>query len=304
MTQTHILPFPPSTSLSQVVGIGLPSAFILVHYFATGDRSDLIQALLSLSLAVLLTGIINDTIKVCAGRYTVKQLIFPSWTFNCSMIFHRPRPDFYYRCFPDGQVTLDLICLGDDDTVEEGRKSFPSGHTGCEIKWEGGWQDVDVCILQGHSAVLGSWLSIWVVNSRYSVPLAVARPGGSVSSWHPSSRHAQPHWLASRTTSTTGKVCHTHTLLKKRKFVVVFPIHTSSDVAVGGTIGKPLSIMCPVRQFALFPLGLLVASLCYLQYYPSPLNNQCDSPLVSPYPARGPTHRTRKYNLSTAEEYV
>lgn len=68
ITQTHILPFSPSTSLSQIVGIGLPSAFILVHYFATGDRSDLIQALLSLSLAVLLTGIINDTIKVCAGR--------------------------------------------------------------------------------------------------------------------------------------------------------------------------------------------------------------------------------------------
>lgn len=57
-----------SLSHSQMVGIGVPSAFILVHYFATGDRSDLVQALLGLSLAVLLTGIINDTIKVCVGR--------------------------------------------------------------------------------------------------------------------------------------------------------------------------------------------------------------------------------------------
>ena len=50
------------------MGIGVPSAFILVHYFATGDRSDLLQALLCLSLTMVLTGVVNDVLKVSVGR--------------------------------------------------------------------------------------------------------------------------------------------------------------------------------------------------------------------------------------------
>ena len=54
--------------LPQFVVVGVPSAFILVHYFATGDRSDLVQALLSLSLTMVLTGVVDNTLKVCVGR--------------------------------------------------------------------------------------------------------------------------------------------------------------------------------------------------------------------------------------------
>lgn len=91
-----------------IMAMGIPSAFILTHYLSTNQYVDLRQGLLGLLLTAPLTGIITDLVKLSVGR---------------------PRPDFFYRCFPEGQTTSDLQCTGATDIVMEGRKSFPSGHS-------------------------------------------------------------------------------------------------------------------------------------------------------------------------------
>ncbi|XP_047162863.1 lipid phosphate phosphatase 2-like [Vigna umbellata] len=99
-----------------IVAILLPIVFILVYYFFRKDVYDFHHAILGLLFSVLITAVITDAIKDGVGR---------------------PRPDFFWRCFPDGKgefdpVTTDVRCTGDKAVIREGHKSFPSGHTSCK----------------------------------------------------------------------------------------------------------------------------------------------------------------------------
>lgn len=96
-----------------IVAILLPMAIILVYYFIRRNVYDMHHAILGLLFSVLVTGVITDAIKDAVGR---------------------PRPDFFWRCFPDGKgvfhpVTSDVMCTGVKSVIKEGHKSFPSGHT-------------------------------------------------------------------------------------------------------------------------------------------------------------------------------
>ncbi|KAK1298810.1 Lipid phosphate phosphatase 2 [Acorus calamus] len=96
-----------------VIGILLPIAIFIVIYIFRRDVYDLHHAILGLLFAVLITGVITDAIKDAVGR---------------------PRPDFFWRCFPDGKavynnVTGNVVCHGVKSVIKEGHKSFPSGHT-------------------------------------------------------------------------------------------------------------------------------------------------------------------------------
>ncbi|KAG4998559.1 hypothetical protein JHK85_029998 [Glycine max] len=96
-----------------IIAILLPLAVFLVYYFIRKDVYDLHHAILGLLFSVLITAVMTDAIKDAVGR---------------------PRPDFFWRCFPDGKgvfdpVTSNVLCTGDKGVIKEGHKSFPSGHT-------------------------------------------------------------------------------------------------------------------------------------------------------------------------------
>ncbi|KAL2904770.1 Lipid phosphate phosphatase 2 [Bienertia sinuspersici] len=97
-----------------MIAILLPFCVILMYYFIRKDVYDFHQATLGLLFSVLITSVITDAIKDGVGR---------------------PRPDFFWRCFPDGKgvynnVTGDVICTGFKNVIKEGHKSFPRSFAG------------------------------------------------------------------------------------------------------------------------------------------------------------------------------
>ncbi|KAL5221491.1 hypothetical protein ABZP36_026204 [Zizania latifolia] len=102
----------PDWAVPIIAVIG-PTIIFTVVYIRRRNVYDLHHAVLGILFSVLITGILTDAIKDAVGR---------------------PRPNFFWRCFPDGiavfdNVTTGVICHGDAGVIKEGHKSFPSGHT-------------------------------------------------------------------------------------------------------------------------------------------------------------------------------
>lgn len=90
---------------------GVPCTIFLIHLAVSKNRLEFIQANMAISLALGLNGIVTNVLKLCVGR---------------------PRPDFFWRCFPNGEMNNEMECTGDEHIVRDGRKSFPSGHSSCK----------------------------------------------------------------------------------------------------------------------------------------------------------------------------
>ncbi|RVW16976.1 putative lipid phosphate phosphatase 3, chloroplastic [Vitis vinifera] len=95
-----------------IYAVLLPIVIFILFYLRRRDVYDLHHSILGLFFSMLITAVITEAIKDAVGR---------------------PRPDFFWRCFPDGKDVYDqwgdVICHGKDSVIREGHKSFPSGHT-------------------------------------------------------------------------------------------------------------------------------------------------------------------------------
>ncbi|XP_016954179.1 phospholipid phosphatase 5 isoform X1 [Drosophila biarmipes] len=97
-----------------------PFLVTVAFYWFTKDRRDFRAASWAWTLALCMNGIPTSLLKITVGR---------------------PRPDYFFRCFPDGVMVLnttsssldtsilDFNCTGLPGDINEGRKSFPSGHS-------------------------------------------------------------------------------------------------------------------------------------------------------------------------------
>ena len=110
----------------------VPVIVIGICFLFTQSLADAMFAILTVTLIMPLNGVLTNSIKLAVGRPR-PDFIF-RWE-ECYQIIKGFSTFISCRCWPDGKIPpdglgrADLACSGDYDTIAEGRKSFPSGHS-------------------------------------------------------------------------------------------------------------------------------------------------------------------------------
>lgn len=152
---------------------------------------------------------------------------------NCYENTGRPRPDFFWRCFPDGEMNNNMECTGDEDAVIDGRKSFPSGHSSCKRNLHER-QKMTVLFTQYFVLFSVSFVSMCFVALYLMGKLHVFGDRGRGQSWR-LIVSITPLFLAMLV--AVSRTCDYH--------------HHWQDVTIGSLI------------------GIVIAYLCYRQYFPA-----------------------------------
>ncbi|KAG8231246.1 hypothetical protein J437_LFUL005920 [Ladona fulva] len=235
----------PSSVLWPLVFI-TPTLVILTVFLIQKDKTDASQAILGLSLALSLNGVLTNTIKVIVGR---------------------PRPDFFWRCFPDGVANSEMHCTGDVATIAEGRKSFPSGHSSFAFASMG--------FLAFYVAAKLHVFSPFTLNRS---KLATGLEGGNLGNGN----------MNELATVLSGSNVIRRERGAWRLCITLIPLVGALMVALSRTCDYHhhwQDVVCGSL------LGLSISYLCYRQYYPPLSSPLCSHPYISlevrpqrPYP--------------------